>query len=179
MSRHTLAHLFIALLLLRAVASAAQQDVKVLVLNTYSGSSNLTRASAAGSIKSAPCAEPAPADANPPFREPRQAVPFCAYSSSSEVTSSPFRFTRTNAILTTNDGQDYRIVLYCQRQLSDCPKLADGEMYTGRMNKNAILDLSPSKPVWGPPKVDLRPDGRHKVSYTIFSPQKLRTTPHQ
>ncbi len=90
--------------------------------------------------------------------------------------SFPFRFTSTNAILTAEDGQTYRVVLYCQRQLSDCPKLADGKVYTGRMDKKAILDASGCKPVFGPPKVGLRPNGRHKVTYTIFSSRKLLST---
>jgi hypothetical protein len=82
--------------------------------------------------------------------------------------SFPYRFTETNAILTTEGGQSYSVVLYCQRQLSDCPKLFDGQVYWGQMGKKAMLDSS------------LRPDGRHKGSYTVFSPRKIgvdRPTP--
>jgi hypothetical protein len=65
--------------------------------------------------------------------------------------SFPYRFTETNAILTTEDGQSYSVALYCQRQLSDCPKLLDSEVYWGKMGKKAMLK--------SPSKVDLRPDG--------------------
>jgi len=178
MSRQTFPWFFPLLLSLTGTALAAQQTVTILIVNSYSEGGNLTGASGSGSIVSVPCGEPVPADSNPPHREPGSAVPFCTYGSSG-VMSFPFRFTQTNAVLTTEDGQRYSVVLYCQRQLSDCPKLADGEVYTGQMDKKAILDTSPSKPVFGPPKVALRPDGRHKVSYTIFSPRKLvLTVPH-
>jgi len=172
MSGQVLACSLILLLPLTAATSAAQRNVKILVVSTYSGRGNLTRASGSGSVMPAPCAGPVPADSDPPVREPGQAVPFCT-STSSEVTSSSFRFTRTDAILTTEDGQRYGVILYCHRQLSDCPKLADQGTYTGRMNKKGFFQISRSGPLRSPPKVDLRPDGRHKVSYAIFSPRKL------
>ena len=175
MSRHPFAYFCLLLLSLRGAASATQQNVKVLVISTYAGRGNLTGGSGSASVMSLPCGEPVPADSNPPVREPGSAVPFCTYGSSG-IMSSPFQFTRTDAILTTEDGQTYGVVLYCQRQLSDCPKLDNGEVYTGRMDKKAILDSSPSRPVFGPLKVVLYPDGQHKVSYTIFSPRKLALT---
>lgn len=178
MSRHTYLYFFVSLSL-TAGASASQQNVKILVIDTFTGRGTLTSPSDSGSITSIPCGEPVPAESNPPLREPGQAVPVCTYGNSGAA-SSPFRFTRTNAILTTENGQTYKVLLYCQRQLSDCPELADGETYTGRMNKKASLDASPSVPVWGPSKVDLRPDGRHKVSYTIFYPRRsVLTAPQQ
>ena len=176
MSRHN--YLLLVLLSLTAAASASQQNVKILVIDTFTGRGTLTSPSDSGSIISIPCGEPVSADSNPPLREPGQAVPVCTYVSSG-IASSPFRFTRTKAILTTENGQTYKVLLYCQRQLSDCPILAAGEIYTGRMSKKAALDVPLSVPVWGPPKVDLRPDGRHKVSYTIFSPQRSGLTAPQ
>jgi hypothetical protein len=174
MSRHLY---FLVLLSLTAAASASQQNVKILVIDTFAGRGTLTSPSDSGSIISIPCGVPVPAESDPPPREPGQAVPVCTYGNSG-IASSPFRFTRTNAILTTENGWTYKIPLYCQRQLSDCPELAEGETYTRRMNKKASLDASPSVPVWEPPKVDLRPDGRYKVSYTISYPQRLGSPPH-
>ena len=178
MSRHTLPCFFLLLLSLTAAASAAQQTVKIWVVDTYTGSGNLTSTSGSASFIAEPCGEPVPAESNPPERDPRSPVPTCTYASSG-VMSSPFRFTRTNAILTTEDDRTYSVLLYCQRQLSDCPRLQEGKVYEGRMAKRAILDASSTKPIWGPPKVNLRPDGRHKVSYMIFSPHKLPTVPRQ
>jgi hypothetical protein len=164
----------VLLLSMAGAASAAQQTVKISVVDTYAGSYNFTSASGSASFMAVPCGEPVPADSNPPARLPGAPVPSCTYASSG-VTSFPVRFTRANVILTTEDGRTYSALLYCQRQLSECPKLQQGEVYVGRMPKNAILDTSVSKPVWGPPKVNLRPDGRHRVSYTIYS---LRKVPH-
>src|SRR5207302_10763171 len=125
MSRHTFPWFFPLLLSLTGTALAAQQTVTILIVNSYSEGGNLTGASGSESIVSVPCGEPVPADSNPPLREPGSAVPFCPYVGSG-VMSFPFRFTQTNAILTTPDGQRYSSVLFCKGRLLYYPNLVDG-----------------------------------------------------
>ncbi|HEU5400958.1 MAG TPA: hypothetical protein VFU86_06350, partial [Terriglobales bacterium] len=118
-----------------------------------------------------PCGEPVPAETNPPFRN-GEAVATCDYAPAA-ISGSQVQFARTDAILTTEGGQKYRIVLYCERALSACPKLVDGQQYTGQMDKKAVLNSSSPRAGFGPPTVILRPDGKHAVKYRVYYPQKI------
>jgi len=160
------------LLWLVGFASAAdRQTVTIQIVSTVTGTTNQTTGDASPvSIMSLPCGEPVPAETNPQHT-PGQPVATCDYVPIG-ISSSPLRFSRSNAILTMEDGRKYQIVLYCQ-SLSDCPKLVAGQSYKGLMRKDAVLDSSPADAAKSPIRIDLRPDGKHKTSYTVLYARKV------
>jgi len=60
------------------------------------------------------------------------------------------------------------VYLYCQKQYGTCAQLKDNEMYSAKMSEGAgqFADLV-NRRVAGAARLYLRPDGKHKVSYTI------------
>jgi len=83
-----------------------------------------------------------------------------------QVTSS-VQNRRVEAILTTEDGKTYYVVLGCQKQYGWCAPLAEHTNYVGNLNNQPkwLADY-PNWP-YGLIKVLLRPDGKKKVTYQI------------
>jgi hypothetical protein len=83
---------------------------------------------------------------------------------------------RVEAILTTEDGRTYYVVLGCQKVYGWCAPLADQAHYVGKLNdKPKWLADYENRPFYGFVKVSLRPDGKKKVTYEIQYATKLTT----
>jgi hypothetical protein len=83
---------------------------------------------------------------------------------------------RVEAILTTEDGQTYYVVLGCQKQYGWCAPLADRANYWGKLDDRPkwLADYQ-HRPFYGFIKVSLCPDGKKKVTYQIEYATKMKT----
>lgn len=81
---------------------------------------------------------------------------------------------RVKAIVTTQSGQTYYVVLGCQKQYGWCIPLTGHATYVGHLNdKPKRLEDYQHQPGQGFMKVSLRPDGKKKVTYQIEYAEKI------
>jgi|SRR5579862_7973256 len=75
---------------------------------------------------------------------------------------------RVEAIITTEGGQRYYVVLGCERQYGWCMPLAERATYVGKIDEQPKwLANYQHRPGTGFMKVSLHPDGKKKVTYQI------------
>jgi hypothetical protein len=145
---------------------AAHREVQVEVLSTLSQTIRWDVGSSAGGQldRAVPCSPVGAVEGYPGE---------CAGPSAGATGSAQNR--RVEAILTTEDGQTYYAVLDCQRQYGWCTPLANGQKYVGKLSDQAkwLADYQ-HRPVNGYMRVSLRPEGKHKVSYTISWATKVQ-----
>jgi len=170
------------LLMLPEVLPASQAEVKLQVL---SSSQQTLRGVGVGMGDSgpisttAPCSRPFPDDATAIDIRGGGPVSHCTFTPSASSITGSVQATNIKAILTTADGASYYVYLSCQKQYGTCASLKDGETYSAKMSDDAkqLADFVQRK-VAGAVKLYLRPDGKHKVSYTIlFATKTVRPKP--
>lgn len=115
-----------------------------------------------------PCSRPYPKDALGVVQGNPGSVDRCIFGTPSHAMTGSVQNRRVEAILTTEGGQTYFVVLGCQRQYGWCAPLINGSTYTGTLDDaEKWLARYSDRPVHGPMHVRLRPDGRDRVSYAI------------
>ena len=92
----------------------------------------------------------------------------CPVSSSAHEATGGVQNRGVEAILTTEDGKRYHVVLGCQKQYGWCAPVAEHANYVGNLNNQPkwLADY-PRRPFNDLIKVSFRPDGKKKVTYQI------------
>ena len=172
---------FLVLLFSAILLSASQRDVSLKVL---SSNQQTVRGVGVGAADSGPstttaCSQPFPADANviTNARGPGS-VSQCTFIPPGGSITGSVQATNVKAILTTTDGSSFYVYLYCQKQYGTCAPLNANETYTAKLSEGAeqLADYSHRR-VSTPVKASLRPDGKNKVTYSIFFPTKTTSRP--
>jgi hypothetical protein len=149
----------------------AHHEVHVEVVSTLSQNvRGVGVGSPAGGLlgSAVPCSQPYPTDTVAVTRGNPGSVDQCLIAVPSHESTGTVQNRRVEAILTTEDGQTYYVVLGCQKQFGWCAPLADGQRYAGKVSDDPkwLADYQ-HRPVYGFVRVSLRPEGKSKVSYTI------------
>jgi hypothetical protein len=131
-----------------------------------------------GPSTTTPCSQPFPDDAIAIDNRGGGLVSHCTFAAPGASIAGSVQATNVKAILTTADGLSFYVYLYCQKQYGTCAQLEDDEAYSAKMSEGAkqFADLVNRK-VAGAAKLYLRPDGKHKVSYTIMFATKATSQP--
>lgn len=150
---------------------AAHHEVHVQVLSTLSQTVRGVGVGspAGGQLGSAiPCSEPYPIDTVAVVLGNPSSVDQCLIAVPSHESTGIVQNRRVEAILTTEDGQAYYVVLGCQKQYGWCVPLSKGEKYVGELSDQTkwLADYQ-HRPAYGFMKVSLRPEGKNKVRYAI------------
>lgn len=161
----------LSLVCLVVPALAAHDEVSVRVLSSLS---QTVRGVGVGSPsggplgRAVPCSQPYPTDTVAVVRENPGSVDQCLIAVPSQQSTGSVQNRRVEAILTTEDGQTYYVVLGCQKQYGWCTPLANGQKYGGKLSDKAkwLTDYQ-HRPAYGFMKVSLRSEGKDKVSYVI------------
>jgi hypothetical protein len=150
---------------------ASQRDVSLKVLSSNQQTVRGVGVGAAdsGPSTTTPCSQPFPADANVIDTRAAGSVSQCTFIPSAGSTTGSVQATNVKAILTIAGGTSYFVYLYCQKQYGTCVPLKADETYSAKMSDDAkqFVDFVNRK-VAGAVKLYLRPDGKHRVTYTIF-----------
>ena len=121
-----------------------------------------------------PCSQPYPTDTVAVTRANSGSVDQCLIGVPSHESTGTVQNRRVEAILTSEDGQTYYVVLGCQKQYGWCAPLTPGQKYSGKLSeKPKWLTNYQHRPVYGFMKVSLRPEGKDKVSYVIEYASKV------
>ena len=122
-----------------------------------------------------PCSQPYPKYALGVVQGNPGSVDRCIFGTSSHAVTGSVQNRRVEAILTTEAGQTYFVVLGCQRQFGWCAPLVNGSNYAGTLDDaEKWLARYKDRPVYGPMHLRLRPDGTHRVTYAIEYAAKVR-----
>jgi hypothetical protein len=171
---------FLLLLCSPFALSASQRHVTLKVLSSYQQTVRGVGVGAADSGQSTttPCSQPFPADVNVIVTPAAGSVSQCTFIPSAGSPTGSVQATNVKAILTTADGSSYFVYLYCQKQYGTCAPLNANETYPAKLSEGAeqLADYSHRR-VSTPVKVSLRPDGKNKVTYSIFLPTKTTSRP--
>jgi len=121
-----------------------------------------------------PCSRPYPSDTVSVVSGGAGSLDQCVLANPSHQAIGSVQNRRVEAILTTEDGQTYYVVLGCQREYGWCAPLADRANYVGKLNDKPkwLVDYQ-HRPFNGFIKVSLRPDGKKKVTYQIECATKM------
>jgi len=123
-----------------------------------------------------PCSRPYPSDTVSVVSGGAGSLDQCVLANPAHQPTGSVQNRRVEAILTTEDGQTYYVVLGCQKQYGWCAPLADRANYVGKLNdKPKWLADYQHRPSYGFIKVSLRPDGKKKVTYQIEYATKIKT----
>jgi len=159
-------------------ASAAQHEVHVQVRSVLS---QTVRGVGVGGLVGSefttqvPCSRPYPSDTVSVVSGPGS-LDQCVLANPAHQATGSVQNRRVEAILTTDDGQTYYVVLGCQKEYGWCAPLADRSNYVGKLNdKPKWLADYQHRPFYGLIKVSLRPDGKKKVTYQIEYATKMKT----
>jgi hypothetical protein len=164
------------LVLLACSGSAARNrnQVHVQVLSIWS---QTLRGVGVGSIvgggftTEVPCSDSGNADV---VQGPISLIP-CPVPSSAHQATGSVQNRRVEAILTTEDGKRYHVVLGCQKQYGWCAPMAEHANYVGNLtNQPKWLADYPHRPFNDLIKVSLRPDGKKKATYQIEQVEVLK-----
>ncbi|MGA7044830.1 MAG: hypothetical protein WB951_17750 [Candidatus Sulfotelmatobacter sp.] len=168
---------FLLFVTLASPASARQHEVQLQVLLTFP---QIVRGVGVGpgitgdlSIPIA-CAQPYPGDTVGVVPGNPGSADHCLLASPSGDFTGSVQARRVKAILTTDDGQRYFVDLDCQKQYGWCASLADHATYVGKLSeqpKSLSNYQNPNRR--GFMKISLRPNGKKKVTYTIYSATRL------
>ena len=160
-----------------APASARQREVQLQVLLTFP---QIVRGVGVGpgitGDLSIPitCAQPYPGDTVGVVPGNPGSADHCLLASPSGDFTGSVQARRVKAILTTEDGQRYFVDLDCQKQYGWCAPLGDHATYKGKLSEQPkSLSNYQNRPRAGFMKISLRPNGKKKVTYTIYSATKL------
>ena len=169
---------FLLLAALIAPASARPHEVELQVLSTFP---QIVRGVGVGPGIAGdfslpmPCAQPYTGDAVVVVPGNPGSADHCIDASPSGDFTSSVQARRVKAILTTEDGQRYFVDLGCQKHYGWCTPLAVAT-YLGKLDEQSKwLSNYRNRPGTGFMKVSLRPNGKKKVTYTIYSATKLRS----
>ena len=150
---------------------AAHHEVHVRVLSTLSQTlwGVGVGSPSGGQLGSAiPCSEPYPSDTVAVVLGNPSSVDQCLIAMPSHESTGTVQNRRVEAILTTEDGQTYYVVLGCQKQYGWCAPLSKGQKYVGELSDDTKwLSDYQHRPVYGFIKVSLRAEGKNKVRYAI------------
>jgi hypothetical protein len=159
-------------------ASAARHEVHVQILSILS---QTVRGVGVGGLvggeftSQVPCSQPYPSDTVSVVSGPGS-LDQCLLRNPAHRATGSVQNRRVEAILTTEDGQTYYVVLGCQKEYGWCAPLAEHANYVGKLNdKPKWLANYERRPFYGFIKVSLRPDGKKKVSYQIQYVTKVKT----
>ena len=120
-----------------------------------------------------PCSKPYPSDTVGVVQGPGS-VNQCVLASPAHESTGSVQNRRVEAILATEEGQTYYVVLGCQKQYGWCTRLAEQANYVGQLNdKPKWLADYQHRPFHDFIKVSLRPNGKNKVTYLIEYATKL------
>ena len=162
------------------VLFASQRDATLKVLSSYQQTVRGVGVGMGdtGPSTTAPCSQPFPDDAVAVSTTAAGSVSQCTFASPSSSMTGSVQATRVKAILTTSDGSSYFVDLNCQKQFGTCTPLKDAETYPAKMSDDAkhFADYV-NRRVVGAVTLSLRPDGKKKVSYTIYFAAKAPPQP--
>jgi len=151
-------------------ASGSQREVHVQVLSVLS---QTVRGVGVGGFTGGEfttlivCSEPYPSGTVGVVQGPGS-LKQCALASPAHQATGSVQNRRVEAIVTTEDGQSYYVVLGCQKVYGWCAPLAEHAYYEGKLNdKPKWLADYPHRPFYGFIKISLRPNGKKKVTYQI------------
>ncbi len=153
-----------------APASTARYEVHVQVLSSLSQTVRGVGVGPAGGQFNTliPCSQPYPTDTIGVVPGNPASTDRCILATRSGEATGTVQNRRVEAILTTEDGQTYYVVLGCQKQYGWCSPLAERANYVGRLNDQPkwLADYQ-HRPVYGFMKMSLRPNGKNRVTYLI------------
>jgi hypothetical protein len=154
-----------------APASTARYEVHVQVLSSLSQTVRGVGVGPAvgGQFNTLiPCSQPYPTDTIGVVPGNPASTDRCILAMPSREATGTVQNRRVEAILTTEDGQTYYVVLACQKQYGWCAPLAERANYVGRLNDQPkwLADYQ-HRPVYGFMKMSLRPSGKNRVTYLI------------
>lgn len=159
-------------LLFATPVAASRHEIKLQVLTTLS--QNVRGVGIAPGIE----VVGAPVSCSPPYPDNtvsvQQKVPGydsadqCTLALPSHDVSGTVHNREVQALLTTEDGLQYYVILGCERQYGWCDALVNKVIYSGQLNDSPKwLANYQHRPVTSFMKISFRPGGKKKVTYRI------------
>lgn len=153
-------------------AVAARHEVKLQVLTTLSQNVRGVGIARGEEVTSAPvsCSPPYP-DNTVSVQQQVPGYPSgdqCTLATPAHDVLGAVHNREVQALLTTEDGKQYYVILGCQKQYGWCDPLADKAVYSGKLNDNPKwLANYRHRPVTSFVKISFWPSGKKKVTYRI------------
>jgi hypothetical protein len=167
---------------------ASNRDAKLQILQTHqqsvqgvgvgAGGGGVSGGSVYTATNTTPCSQPFPDDATAIDAPGGGSLSQCTFAVPGAGVTGSAQVTYIKAILTTEAGSPYYVYLSCWKQYGTCTPLKENQTYLAKLSESAeqLADYA-HRQVSTPISVSLRPDGKHKVTYTVLFVTKAPPQP--